>query len=215
MRHHNSLIGDQGLLDPTNDNLDHGVLPYLETRKRSKDKRTDKEKTLPALAFVRPYNEMLMLGLLNIDEFGVKTRSRNLNYKGPVLLYTSNGRPHQIPAQAHGLNLSEVPAGAIVGVATMVDSRELVWEERVKATQNFNNWGRRQAEDNLCIMNLYGKTQDDCILPLTFGVFMKNIKRFKEPVQFKPKHGAIGIMRVPLGQVSKALKEVGINPKSL
>ena len=166
------------------------------------------ERTLPAIAFVFPYHEMLLRGLLNVDGFGVKTRSSNWSFRGPILLYTSNGRYHQVPAIAHNLNPNEFPRGVIVGVATLVDVKVLNNYERVKMLQNFNRVDFETAK-HLAEIGV------DYIEPLPFGLFLKNIKRFKKPVSFKPRQGAIGIMRVPLTQVSKALKEVGINPKTL
>lgn len=58
-------------------------------------------------------------------------------------------------------------------------------------------------------------TDGDYVTPLSIGVFLKDVRRFKTPVSFKPKPGAIGIMRVPVAKVRKALKEAGIDPKSL
>lgn len=168
------------------------------------------KETLPALAFVFPYHEMLMRGLLKVDGYdGVKTRSSNWNYRGPVLLYTSHGRYHHIPTEIYKLNPNRFPRGVIVGVATLVNSRELDWDEKIKITCNFNKVNPEMAEEML-----FGQ-DGDYITPLPFGVFLKDIKRFKEPVSFKPRPGAIGIMRVPLTQVTKALKDVGIDTKKL
>lgn len=167
--------------------------------------------TWPALAFVFPYHEMLLRGLLKVDEHdGVKTRSGNWNYRGPVLLYTSKGRYHRIPTESYKLDPTKFPIGAIVGVATIVDSRPLTGKEKMQMLQNFNNI----SFDNAVNISL-GTYPYDYVEPLPIGVFLKDIKRFKKPVPFKPKPGAIGIMRVPVKLVSKALKEVGIDPKKL
>lgn len=84
-------------------------------------------KTLPALAFVFPYHEMLLRGHLEVDGYQVKTRHCKWNYRGPVLLYTSHGRFAKVPANVYRLNPKEFPTGAIVGIATVVDSRQLTW----------------------------------------------------------------------------------------
>ena len=166
-------------------------------------------KTIPALAFVFPYHEMLMRGLLEIDGFGVKTRRSNWNYRGIVLLYTSKGKHHKVPAKAYNLNPDEFPRGAIVGVATVVDSRLLTEEEKIEMLCNFNRVTPREAE------KLGQWPNVEYVAPLPFGVFLTNIKRFKKPIAFRPKPGAIGIMRVPLTTVAKNLREVGFNQESL
>ncbi len=168
------------------------------------------EKTIPALAFVFPYHEMLMRGLLRVGNHeGVKTRSSNWNYRGLVLLYTSKGRYHEVPCKAHGLAPNEFPNGVIVGIATIVDSRELTWQEKIHITCNFNRVDPNTGEEMLL-------GQDgDYITPNSHGVFLQNITRFKKPVPFKPRPGAIGIMRVPVKLVAKALREVNIDPRKL
>lgn len=172
-------------------------------------KKNKGSRTIPALAFVFPYHEMLIRGLLKVGDYqGVKTRRSNWNYRGQVLLYTSHGNYHMVPAREYDLNPDKFPRGVIVGVATVMDSRLLTADEELQMLCNFNNITPAKARD----LNVWG---GEYIAPLPFGVFLTNIKRFKNPVSFKPRPGAIGIMRVPLTQVAKALKEVGINPKNL
>ncbi len=180
------------------------------SRRPARNKKS--EKTIPALAFVFPYHEMLLRGLLNVDGFGVKTRSSNWNYRGPVLLYTSKGRPHDVPVKAYGLNPDNYRdrCGVIVGIATIVNSRLLTAKERIQIVKNFNNVGH-----DAVVSMILGTYDKDYVEPLPFGVFLKNIKRFEKPVPFTPRRGAIGIMRVPLRQVSKTLKVIGINPKDI
>lgn len=165
-------------------------------------------RTLPALAFVFPYHEMLMRGLLKVGDLNVKTRSSNWNYRGLVLLYTSHGRYHKVPARAHNLNPNEFTRGVIVGVATIVDSRPLTWQEKIQITCNFNKVNRAEAEEMLL------GTDGDYVTPFPIGVFLKDVKRFKTPVSFKPKPGSIGIMRVSVNQVAKALKQAGVDLKN-
>lgn len=167
------------------------------------------EKTIPALAFVIPYHEMLMRELLRVGEFfGVKTRSSNWNYRGLVLLYTSHGHHHEVPCRAYKFDPEQLHKGVIVGVATLVDSRKLTWQEKICITQNFNKVDPNTAEEMLLGTDGY------YITPLPYGVFLQDVKRFKKPIPFKPRPGAIGIMRVSTKLVARALKEVGINPKS-
>lgn len=199
--------GSGGFLMPTRRTRSGPVARERGRPGRSRSKAT--EKTYPALAFVFPYHEMLILNLLGVGEFQVKTRNSNWNYRGPVLLYTSHGRYHRVPAGAYGLDSNKFPRGVIVGVATIVNSRPLTWEEKVKVTANFNCVTLSEAEEML--MGCDG----DHVVPCPIGVFLKDVKRFKKPVPFKPRPGAIGIMRVPVAKVAKALKKVGINPKSL
>lgn len=182
---------------------------FGNTRPRTKKRTAKSVETWPALAFVFPYHEMAMQDLLKVDGlYNVKTRRSNWNYRGPVLLYTSKGRYHHVPAMAYGLNPHNFPRGVIVGVANVVDSRLLTQNERLQMLCNFNKITLAQAEK-------ISSWTDEYIEPLPFGVFLGGIKRFKKPVPYKPKPGAIGIMRVPVKLVAKALKEVGINPKSL
>jgi len=166
------------------------------------------KQTLPALAFVFPYHEMLMRGLLRVGDFSVKTRSNNWSHRGLVLLYTSHGRYHKVPARVYNLNPNEFASGAIVGVATMVDSRPLTWQEKIQITCNFNKVNQAEAEEMLL------GTDGDYVTPLPIGIFLKDVRRFKTPVPFKPKPGSIGIMRVSMSQVAKALKQAGVDPKN-
>ena len=171
--------------------------------------RPETVETLPALAFVFPYHEMLLRGLLNVDGLGVKTRRSNWNYRGPVLLYTSHGHYHRVPAEAYHLYPDKFPRGVIVGVGTLIDSRPLTREERIKITSNFNRVDPETAGEILFDQH------DNYITPLPFGVFFKDIERFKTPVPFKPRPGSITIMRVPIELVAEELKKVGIDPKKL
>ena len=43
----------------------------------------------------------------------------------------------------------------------------------------------------------------------------KNLKRFKNPVPFKPPQGAVRLFNVPVSVVAEALKEVGISLKEM
>lgn len=149
---------------------------------------------------------MLMHRLLDIDGFGVKTRSSNWNYRGPALLYTSGGRPHKVPVKAYGLNPDEFPSQAIVEVATVVDCQLLTGYQRLKMLCNCNKVDRETAI-YLPHMGV------EYIEPRPFGLFLKDIRRFEKPVPFTPKQGAI--MRVPLNLVAKALKKVGIDSAQL
>lgn len=200
--------GSGGFLMPTRRTSSGPVA--RERGRRGRNSTATTEKTYPALAFVFPYHEMLMLNLLGVGEFQVKTRNSNWNYRGPVLLYTSHGRYHRVPAKAYGLDSNKFPRGVIVGVATVVDSRPLTGKEKIQMVCNFNNMSYDHAVDIAL-----GRYQEDYVEPLPIGVFLKDVKRFKAPVPFKPRPGAIGIMRVPVSKVAKALKGVGINPNSL
>lgn len=182
-------------------------LLYRKVRKSGQNKNQATEKTIPALAFVFPYHEMLLRGFLKVEGYdGVKTRSSNWNYRGPVLLYTSKGQYHKIPTESYRLDPTKFPIGAIVGIATVVDSRPLTGKEKIQMIQNFNNI----SFDNAVNISL-GTYPYDYIEPLPIGVFLKDIKRFKNPVPFKPRRGAIGIMRVPIGQVSRELQRIVTN----
>lgn len=160
-------------------------------------------KTLPALAFVAPYHEMLMRDLLLVDGlYSVKTRRSNWNYRGPVLLYTSKGKPHYAAAKAHNLDLKQIPSGVVVGIANLIDSRLLTSGERFQMLCNFNN-----ATPSKAIR--LNEWTDNYIEPLPYGVFLRDVQRFESPVPFKPKRGAIGICRVPMKLVARPLKQLG------
>jgi hypothetical protein len=165
--------------------------------------------TMPALPNVFPYNEMLFQGILKLNGRGVKTRSWSWGYRGLILFYTSLCRYHRIPAEAYGLNPTDFPRGAIVGVGNLVNVRKLTKREKFRLLLQFNNATPKEAEE-------FGQfTGPAYVGPFDIGFFFKGLKRFKRPVPFTPKKGAIRTFRVPISVVAKALKEVGFDPKGL
>ena len=165
--------------------------------------------TLPVLPNVFPYNELLISGKLNVGSYGVKTRGWPMcvwKYRGPVLLYTST-KTHQIAADAHGLDSEVFPRQVIVGVGKLVEIRNLTRGEKKQMYLNFNNWGEKEYRSFLRAERA-GRWVDH-ISPFYAGLFFKNLKRFKKPIPFTWKKGAITLNHAPLSLVVKALKEVG------
>jgi len=165
--------------------------------------------TIPILPNVFPYNEMLFRGILKLNGCAVKTRSWSWKHRGLTLLYTSLSRYHKIPAKAYNLNPNDFPKGAIVGVGNLVDVRELTEREKFRLLCQFNNATPKEAGE-------FGQfTSPAYIGPFDIGFFFKDLKRFETSVPFTPPKGAVSVFRVPVIQVAKALKKVGVDPKQL
>lgn len=165
-------------------------------------------KTLPVLPNSLPYNEMLFRGILKLGEFGVKTRSWNWHHRGLVLLYTSTST-HKVPVRAYGFDPKQYPRCVIVGVGELVDVRDLTEAEKKTLLCQFNNATPKQTK-------AFGRVGGpDYIVPFDTGFFFRNLRRFKTPVPFKPKHGAIRTFSAPLYLVAGELRKVGIDPKGV
>lgn len=164
--------------------------------------------TLPVLPNSFPYNEMLFRGLLKLGRFGVKTRSWNWHQRGLVLLYTSTST-HRIPAKAYDLDPKKYPRCVIVGVGELVDVRDLTEAEKKSLLCQFNNATPKQTKT-------FGQWGGPAyVAPLGIGFFFRRLKRFKTPVPFKPKQGAVRTFGAPLSLVAGELRRVGIDPKSI
>ena len=129
---------------------------------------------LPVFPNWYPYNDMLLDGHLRVGDYGVKTRSYDWDYRGPVLLYNS-GR-----TAWHCVNVYDYPRGGehhgiIVGVADLVLVRELTERELLKMECNFNNLTLRQVKADSTLSRVW---------PYPFGYFFVNTKRFRKHVPF-------------------------------
>lgn len=144
-------------------------------------------KTIPALPNSFPYNELLFSGKLS-----AKTRNWRWSHAGLTLLYTSTSTAREVAA-AHGLNPKGTPRGVLVGVGELVPVRELTDVEARRIEKEFDN--------NTGLVVSIGAG--------TYRYKFKNLKRFKNPVRFKPPCGAVRTFKVPVSLVRKALKEVG------
>lgn len=129
---------------------------------------------LPVFPNWFPFNDMLLDGHLQVGDFGVKTRSYDWKYRGPVLLYNS-GRTAYHCVQAYKYVNGPEHHGFIVGACQLVDVRPLTEKEHLKMQCNFNNLTVRQV-----------KTEPWKVLvgPYPFGYFFTDIKRLREPVAF-------------------------------
>lgn len=161
-------------------------------------KSTAKERTIPTLPNSFPYNELLLERKLM-----AKTRSWPWKHRGLTLLYTSTSTA-KIVAKKYGLDPKALPRGVIVGCGELVDVRPLTDEEKDRLLLQFNNATPEEAEE-------FGQfAGPDYIAPLDIGFFFTNLKRFKNPIPFKPPKGAVTVFKVPLKLVIKALKEIGV-----
>lgn len=160
--------------------------------------------TIPAFPNAFPYNELLLDGKLKIGPFGVKTRSWEWKHRGLVLLYTS-GRVHKPVADAYGLDPKKYPCKMIIGMADLVDVRELTERECDRLRSQFNNISLRQAR----AIPFSGSLRD-WIEPLPIGYFFCNLRRFKKPVPFKWPAGAVTTVRVPVALVARALRKASL-----
>ena len=138
------------------------------------------ETTVPVFANRAPWNELVLR-----KKRQVKTLSFNWKYRGPILLYTSTNRTDdwglgEYPVR---VKMADIPKGFLVGTAEVVD---------VVPTDDLPQ-------------TFYEK---DPALYVTLGqshvVIIKNPKRFKTPIPYKPKQGAIRIMKAPADLLKRA-----------
>lgn len=146
------------------------------------------QKTIPALPNHFPYNELLLNGKLS-----AKTRTWRWKHTGLTLLYTSTSTAWDVVG-AHGLEdeVHTTPRMVLVGVGELLPVRELTEDERDQIDREFGNG------------DYIGTGAAD------YRYEFKNLKRFVEPVPFKPPHGAVRTYNVPLRIVAEALEEVGV-----
>jgi len=148
---------------------------------------------------VFPYNEMLLDGKLKLGDYGVKTRSYDPRFRGPVLLYTS-GRIEKSIAQAHGYNPKEYVRPAIVGVGDLKIVRELNERELKSMLLQFNNADSVREVNN----------RDTHVEPLEYGLFFQRLRRFKEPIAFTAVPGPVMKIKVPVNFITQALADNGM-----
>lgn len=149
-----------------------------------------KIKTIPAFPNWFPYNELLLSGKLS-----AKTRDWRWKHVGLTLLYTSTNTDDAV-VDAYGLQaqVKTSPRMVLVGVGELLPVRPLTRRERRQIYREFRNnkrvsWGPGTG---------------------CYRYEFKSLKRFREPIPFKPPHGAVRTFRVPVSTVKQALKEVGI-----
>ncbi len=130
---------------------------------------------LPVFPNWYPYNDMLLDGHLQVGAHGVKTRSYDWKYRGPVLLYNS-GRTAHYCVHAYGYPKKAEHRGCVIGVANLEDVRLLTDREWRKMERNFKNLTARQWRDQPEKVEVY---------PYSFGYFFSDIRRFENPVSFK------------------------------
>lgn len=126
-----------------------------------------------------PYNDMLFDRRLRVGRFGVKTRSYNWDYRGPVLFYNS-GRTAWHCVNIYGYKRGPEHHGVIIGSGELAMVRPLDLMEEAQMAINFNNLkiGPRKYWRDLPFAT---------VRPLPFGYFFPNqsLKRFEIPIQFK------------------------------
>lgn len=145
------------------------------------------ETTVPVFANRAPWNELVLRGKRQ-----VKTINFNWKHRGPILLYTSlrvdDFAWYDYDKALKRVKVADIPQGAIVGYATVVDV--------VEESEFFGNPKYAEYFDR------------DPALFETLGqshvVLIEDAKRFKKPIPFKPKPGAIRIMKAPASFLKKA-----------
>ncbi len=148
-----------------------------------------KVKTIPALPNHYPYNELLLRGKLS-----AKTRDWRWSHTGLTLLYTSTGTSDGVVA-AHGLQkeAKKAPRMVLVGVGELQPVRKLTQKEGAQIYREFRNgkqttWGPGTGN---------------------YRYEFKNLRRFKNPVPFRPPQGAVRLFHVPVALVARELRRVG------
>lgn len=158
-----------------------------------------KARILPVFPNWFPYNDMLLDGHLKVGDYaGVKTRSWKWDYRGPVFLYTS-GRTAPQPARTYRYHNSPHVHKIIIGVAELVEVRDLTNAEALKMVCNFNRltplgvrdlihpqakWKWDNVTLDLWRESLYGFYGCGGIAPLPIGFFFQNQAKFRSPVPF-------------------------------
>lgn len=151
-------------------------------------KKESRAKTIPAFPNSFPYNELLLSGKLS-----AKTRTWRWGHTGLTLLYTSTSTARDV-ARAHGFDPRSAPRGILVGVGELLPVRELTNKEAMQIGGEFDN--------------------GTGTVRIGFGGWryeFKNLRRFKQPVPFKPPQGAVRLFNVPISVVAKALKQIGVS----
>jgi hypothetical protein len=154
------------------------------------------ETTIPVFANRAPWNELVLRGKRK-----VKTLSFNWKYRGPILLYTSTNRQDDWGLQDYRgthkglktLKMADIPKGFIVGYATVVDVVEEGVFSGVYPSPNVGLYDKFYAEDPNLVDSL-GQSH---------VVIIENPKRFVTPIPFKPKPGAIRIMKAPASYLKR------------
>ncbi|MEK7118229.1 MAG: hypothetical protein AAB869_01335 [Patescibacteria group bacterium] len=150
---------------------------------------------LPVFPNWFPFNNMIFDGHMKVGPYeGVKTRSWNWGYRGPVLFYNS-GRTAHTAARAYGYRDAPTEHKVIIGVGELVDVREFTNEEALQMVCNFN----KLSESKVREMVEKAREEWDCpesevlfgffdlgdyIAPYRIGFFFKNLAKFHEPVKF-------------------------------
>ena len=155
---------------------------------------------LPVFPNWFPYNDMLLDGHLRVDRWeGVKTRSWEWDYRGPVLLYNSL-RTAKPAVNAYKYEDGPSNHKMIIGAGELIDVRLLTHEEALQMVCNFNNMPPSQVKKIIQQRGLSVEKNDKedvvdsplfnfydfgpYVAPFSTGFFFKNLRRFKEPVSF-------------------------------
>ena len=170
-----------------------------------------------------PYNNMVFDNRLQVGEFAVKTRSYNLNYRGPVLFYNS-GRIEPLAMKAYGYQRSPLNHKVIIGMAELVEVRPLTIPEGKIMVKNFNHWTQRELTrftkqfylPGTCVLDIderdwqdwpfWINTQwdySDIITPYRIGLFFKNKKRFDKPIPFNWPAGPVRPIQIQSARYPK------------
>ena len=145
-------------------------------------RRKNAEATVPVMANRAPWNELVLQG-----QRKVKTLSFNWKHRGPILLYTSSNRVDAMGWEFYGLkkSLADVPKGAIVGIANVVNVLAI------------DDLPASYFDDDPNLFETTGQA---------FVAVVDGVKRFKKPIPFKPPQGAIRVFRAP----AKYMKRVTV-----
>lgn len=138
---------------------------------------------------------MVLDGHMKVGPYeGVKTRSWEWDYRGPLLFYNS-GRTARPAVSAYGYHDAPQEHKVIIGVGELVDVRSLTPKETLQMVCNFNNLTEREVRKIIrkevgsvgasfvhVLRNFYAC--GDYVAPYPTGFFFKNLVRFDKPVKF-------------------------------
>ncbi len=201
------------------------------TQEQELGKEITKKWMIPVFPNWFPYNNMVFDGHLKVGKYaGVKTRSWQWDYRGPVLFYNSL-RTEKRATQVYEYENDRREHKVIIGIADIVESRPLTIDEAKQMLANFNNMPLASVEQIIKNLRKEGYFLDEIIYNFYdfgpyvapyrgFGFFFQNLRRFETYVPFNWPSGPVKPIFINTKenpQLVKQLKLVGydIESKSL
>lgn len=154
---------------------------------------------MKALTIQQPYPSLILLPDDDLRRKRIENRMWKTWHRGPLLIHAGKSRarirvagclPDGSETDEYGLVIADMPFGAIVGVANVVDCIDSGDPRDVRRGCRAYPWlsTHEHAERGM------------------FWWVLQNVLQFPQPIRYK---GAQGLFEVPVGVVSAALEAVG------